>query len=82
MTAEEQADYDRLTEKAEQFQLRLDELVNRPAVYGYCRVSSRNQERNGNSLDVQEREVKSASASIVYTGTTTDRPEFDNFLPN
>ncbi len=84
MTKEEEIEYDRLTARAEQIQLQLNELVNRPVVYGYVRVSSKTQARDGNSLEVQEREVKNAGASIVYTdvytGTTTDRPEFDKLL--
>lgn len=53
-------------------------------VYGYARVSSRGQEREGNSLEAQEEALKVAGAQIIYkeaiTGTTTNRPEFDKLL--
>lgn len=53
-------------------------------MYGYSRVSSKGQAKDGNSLEVQERDLKEAGAEIlytdVYTGTTTDRPEMDKLL--
>ena len=38
MTAEEKKEYDRLTKDAEQIRLKMDELMNKPTVYGYLRV--------------------------------------------
>lgn len=51
------------------------------AIYGYCRVSTKAQEKNGNGLEAQEQEILSRyeDAKIYkesYTGTTTDRPVF------
>ena len=48
-------------------------------IYGYCRVSTKGQAKDGNSLDAQEQEILSrySDAHIykeAYTGTTTDRP--------
>lgn len=54
------------------------------AVYGYARVSTRGQARDGNSLEAQERALVAAGCEEVvseaYTGTTTDRPEFDRLI--
>ncbi len=84
MTEEEKIEYERLVKDAEQIQLQMDELMNRPTVYGYMRVSSKGQARDGNSLEAQERDLKEAGAQFiykdVYTGTTTDRPELDKLL--
>ena len=53
-------------------------------VYGYARVSSRGQERDGHGLQAQEEALRAAGAQVIvkeaYTGTTTDRPEFDNLI--
>lgn len=50
-------------------------------VYGYARVSTRGQQRDGLSLGVQRRQLVDAGCQEVveeaYTGTTTDRPRFD-----
>ncbi|KJZ84388.1 MULTISPECIES: recombinase family protein [unclassified Clostridium] len=53
-------------------------------IYGYCRVSSKGQLDN-NSLDQQQEEIlsKYSSATIYkeqFTGTTTDRPIFNNLI--
>lgn len=84
LTENEKKEYDRLTADAKQIEFRLDELVNRPVVYGYARVSSRGQARDGNSLEAQETALKAAGAEYVYsdayTGTTTDRPQLDKLL--
>lgn len=50
-------------------------------IYGYCRVSSKGQARDGNGLEAQEQRIleKYADAKIYkesYTGTTVDRPVF------
>lgn len=50
-------------------------------VYGYARVSTKGQARDGNSLDDQKKKLKEAGAEKIYadvfTGTKMDRPEFD-----
>ncbi len=53
-------------------------------IYGYCRVSSRLQAADGNSLEVQEKILRDNGAEIVFkdtfTGTKMNRPEFDKLL--
>ena len=52
-------------------------------VYGYARVSTRNQ-LYGNSLEQQENELRLAGAVKIYkdafTGTKEHRPEFDKLI--
>ena len=53
-------------------------------VYGYCRVSTKNQTDN-NSLYQQQQEIlnKYNDAKIIketYTGTTTNRPKFEKII--
>ena len=49
-------------------------------VYGYARVSTKGQAREGNSLDAQMEALKAAGAKEIFTdsftGTKMDRPEF------
>lgn len=49
-------------------------------IYGYARVSTRGQAKDGNSLEDQERKLKEAGAekilSDTFTGTKMDRPVF------
>ena len=51
---------------------------------GYARVSSRGQQRDGNSLEDQENRLLEAGCDEVvtetYTGTTMDRPKFTKLL--
>lgn len=53
-------------------------------VYGYARVSTRGQERDGNGLDAQVSALVDAGCAEVvseaFTGTKTDRPEFKRLL--
>ena len=53
-------------------------------IYGYARVSTRGQARDGNSLEYQEQKLKEVGVSTIYidaySGTTTDRPELDKLL--
>ena len=53
-------------------------------VYGYCRVSTKGQEKNGNSLEAQEQAVREAGATEIYsdafTGKTTERPKLKELL--
>ena len=55
-----------------------------PVVYGYIRVSSKGQARDGNSLEDQEEKVRAAGATVivtdVYTGTTINRPALDELV--
>lgn len=54
-------------------------------IFGYCRVSTKGQAKDGNSLQAQEQEILSRynNAQIykeAYTGTTTDRPVFNDVI--
>ena len=53
-------------------------------IYGYARVSTKGQAKDGNSLEAQEKALKESGASENYvdafTGTKTDRPEFDKLM--
>lgn len=52
-------------------------------IYGYARISSKGQ-LDGNSLEHQERELRSNGATEIYkeqfTGTKIDRPVFNELL--
>lgn len=60
------------------------ERLNTVTKYGYCRVSTKGQAREGTSLESQEESVKAAGAEIIYkeayTGTKRHRPEFDKLM--
>lgn len=53
-------------------------------IYGYARVSTKGQAKDGNSLEAQEKALREAGATEIFTdaftGTKTDRPEFDRLL--
>ena len=53
-------------------------------VYGYARVSTKGQARDGNSLAAQEAALRAAGAEIIYsdafTGTKAHRPELDKLM--
>ncbi|MCR5452933.1 MAG: recombinase family protein [Lachnospiraceae bacterium] len=53
-------------------------------IYGYARVSTKGQAKDGNSLDAQKKQLKEAGAKVIFedsfTGTKTDRPEFSKLL--
>lgn len=53
-------------------------------IYGYARVSTKGQAEDGNSLEAQEKALKEAGATKIYTdaftGTKTDRPEFEKLM--
>ncbi len=53
-------------------------------IYGYARVSTKGQAKEGNSLESQIEILKSNGAVKIYsdsfTGTKTDRPEFNRLL--
>ena len=52
--------------------------------YGYARVSSVGQQRNGNSLDAQIELLKQRGAEVIvsecFTGRKVDRPKFTELL--
>lgn len=52
--------------------------------YGYARVSTRGQARDGNSLEIQHEQLKEAGAEKIFsdefTGKSVDRPEFQKLL--
>ena len=53
-------------------------------IYGYARVSTKGQAKDGNSLEAQEKALREAGATKIYadafTGTKADRPEFKKLL--
>ena len=55
-------------------------------IFGYARVSTKGQAKDGNSLEAQEKALREAGAQKIYadvfTGTKTDRPEFDKLMDN
>ncbi len=50
-------------------------------IYGYARVSTQMQAREGNSLEAQETALRAAGATKIYTdaytGTKNDRPQLE-----
>ena len=54
------------------------------AIYAYARVSTKGQEKYGNSLEQQINELKAAGAEVIFTdaftGAKCSRPEFDKLL--
>lgn len=55
-------------------------------MYGYARVSSKSQAINGNGLEEQITALTMAGCKVIYqeqyTGTTTERPKFQELLSN
>lgn len=53
-------------------------------VYGYARVSTKGQAKDGNSLEAQTEALRSAGAETIFvdsfTGTKMDRPEFSKLM--
>lgn len=53
-------------------------------IYGYARVSTRGQARDGNSIESQEQQLRSAGCESIYadscTGTVMDRPKFTELM--
>ncbi len=52
--------------------------------YGYARVSTNGQARDGNSLESQQTALRSAGAEVIYadkfTGTKRHRPKLDELM--
>ena len=53
-------------------------------IYGYARVSTKGQAKDGNSLEVQEKLLRDNGAQIVFpesfTGTKKDRPKLNELM--
>ena len=53
-------------------------------IYGYARVSTKGQQRDGNSLEAQVKALGEHGATVIYkdsfTGTKKHRPELDKLL--
>lgn len=53
-------------------------------IYGYARVSTKGQAKDGNSLDAQEKQLRENGAEVIYyesfTGTKKHRPELDKLM--
>lgn len=53
-------------------------------IYGYARVSAKNQTNDGSSLESQEKLLRENGAIEIYkdsfTGTRSDRPQFTQLL--
>ena len=53
-------------------------------LYGYARVSTRGQAKDGNSLEAQENTLRLAGTTKIYadafTGTKIQRPELDKLM--
>ena len=53
-------------------------------IFGYARVSTRGQAKDGNSLEAQEKLLREFGAEEIFidsfTGKKLDRPEFDKLL--
>jgi DNA invertase Pin-like site-specific DNA recombinase len=53
-------------------------------IYGYCRVSTKGQAKDGNSLEAQEKTLRDNGAVVIYsdsfTGTKINRPQLSELL--
>ena len=53
-------------------------------IYGYARVSTKGQERNGNSLEDQEKQLREKGCAVIFhdsfTGTKMERPAFSELM--
>lgn len=53
-------------------------------IYGYARVSTKGQDKYGNSLPDQEEKLRNEGCEVIYhdsfTGTKMDRPEFSKLM--
>lgn len=84
MSAAEKKKYDQLTRQAEDLREKIEAIENKPVIYGYARVSTKGQAKDGNSLPAQEKALKAAGAEEIYkdayTGSTTERPALKELL--
>lgn len=53
-------------------------------IYGYARVSTKGQAKDGNSLEVQEKQLRDNGAEVIFpesfTGTKKHRPKLDELM--
>lgn len=53
-------------------------------IYGYARVSTKGQAKDGNSLEAQDKQIRENGATTIfhesYTGTKKHRPELDKLM--
>lgn len=53
-------------------------------IYGYARVSTKGQDKYGNGLEVQEKQLRENGAEVIYcesfTGTKKNRPELNKLM--
>lgn len=53
-------------------------------IYGYARVSTKGQAKDGNSLEAQENALRERGCEVIYTeaftGMTTHRPKFTELI--
>ena len=53
-------------------------------IYGYARVSTKGQERTGNSLEDQEKQLREKGCAVIFhdsfTGTKMERPAFSELM--
>ena len=65
----------------ELYDLDRKERQKRAMIYGYARVSTYRQAKDGNSLEAQEKELRKNGAEMIYsdtfTGTLAERPQLD-----
>lgn len=84
LTNKEQEEVNILQEQISDLQRKMDKITNKPVVYGYARVSTKGQARDGNSLERQHAELFQAGATEIYTdtftGKVTTRPELDKLF--
>lgn len=84
MSAEDAKKYEELIKNAKQMELDIQSLQHEAVKVGYARVSTNKQAKDGNSLEAQEKALRDAGATIIYsdayTGTVKDRPELDKLL--
>lgn len=64
--------------------IKCHKLGGKTVVYGYCRVSTKGQAKDGNSLEAQENTLREAGAQEIYkdafTGTKADRPALNELM--
>lgn len=86
LTADEKEEYAKLAAQVEQLNRRIEEIQNKPTIYGYARVSTLGQASGGNGLEAQKRALHEAGAEVIYidiyTGLKINRPELDKLLEN
>lgn len=84
MTETERIEYEKMKSEYEELGKRMEELENQPIVYGYARVSTKKQAREGNGLEEQKKALLAAGVEEIflesYTGTEKSRPELDKLL--